>query len=69
MSTYVAYPTAEQETLLLAFLEKHNIPFYKEDETLPDHVLDGIKRGQGDIEAGRFITLEEFKKRPLSAKR
>jgi len=32
-----------------------------DDEELPPHVLEGIARGQADIEAGRFITLERFK--------
>jgi len=63
MSTYVINPTAEQEKLITAFLEEQHISFYKEDETLPQHVLDGIKRGQEDFEAGRFITFEEFKKK------
>jgi predicted transcriptional regulator len=65
MATYVAYPTNEQEKFLKAFLEALEIPFIKDDEQeeLPQHVLDGIARGQADIEAGRFITFEEFKKR------
>lgn len=64
MSTYVINPTAEQEKLITAFLEEQHISFYKEeDEILPQHVLDGIKRGQEDFEAGRFITFEDFKKK------
>lgn len=62
MSTYVINPTVEQEKLITAFLEEQHIPFYKEDETLPQHVLDGIAEGIADIEAGRTISLEEFKK-------
>jgi len=47
-----------------AFLEALEISFVKDDEeALPQHVLDGIARGQADIEAGRFITFEEFKKK------
>jgi len=47
-----------------AFLEALEISFVKDDEDpLPQHVLDGIARGQADIEAGRFITFEEFKKK------
>ena len=36
-------------------------------EELPQHVIEGIKRGQADMEAGRSISLEEFKQR-LAAK-
>jgi predicted transcriptional regulator len=68
MSTYVIYPTNEQEKFMKAFLEALEISFVKDDEVgLPQHVLDGIARGQADIEAGRFITYEEFKKRMTSA--
>jgi predicted transcriptional regulator len=65
MATYVIYPTNEQEKFMKAFLEALEISFVKDDddETLPQHVLDGIARGQADIEAGRFITFEEFKNR------
>jgi predicted transcriptional regulator len=50
-------------------LETNLIPFFEEEEKeLPQHVLDGIKRGQEDIAAGRFITFDEFKKRFLSFK-
>ncbi|WP_316813964.1 type II toxin-antitoxin system RelE/ParE family toxin [Pedobacter heparinus] len=34
---------------------------------LPQHVIEGIKRGHADFEAGRSISFEEFKKR-LDAK-
>ncbi len=63
MSTFVINPTAEQEKLITAFLEEQHIPFFKEDETLPQYVLEGIKRGQEDFEAGRFTTFEDFKKK------
>jgi hypothetical protein len=64
MATYVIYPTDEQEKFMKAFLEALEISFVKDDEDpLPQHVLDGIARGQADIEAGRFITFEEFKKK------
>ncbi len=40
------------------------ISFVKDDEgALQPHVLEGIAKGQADIEAGRFITHEEFKKK------
>ena len=64
MAAYVIYPTDEQEKLMKAFLEESEIPFVKDnEEELPAHVLAGIARGEADIEAGRFITYEEFKKK------
>jgi len=64
MATYVIYPTDEQEKFMKAFLEALEISFVKDsDEELPPHVLAGIARGQADIEAGRFVTFEEFKKK------
>jgi predicted transcriptional regulator len=65
MAAYVIYPTQEQEKLVRDFLEASEISFVQdeEEEELPQHVLDGIARGQADIEAGRFITLEEFRQR------
>lgn len=64
MATYVIYPTDEQEKFMKAFLEALEISFVKDNEVdLPPHVLAGIARGQADIEAGRFVTFEEFKKK------
>jgi len=64
MSTYLVYPTSEQEKAVKEFLETLNVSFEKEDEgDLPKHVLEGIARGQEDVKAGRTITLDEFKKR------
>jgi len=64
MHTYIVYPTIDQEKALESFLEENNIQFFKdEDEPLPDHVIKGIEEGIADIEAGRFITYEEFKRR------
>jgi hypothetical protein len=68
MSTYVINPTTEQEKLIQAFLEEQHISFFKEDETLPDFVLEGIAKGQEEIAAGHFITHEEFKKRIAASK-
>ena len=69
MKTFLLYPTEEQENLLHSFLENNNISFFEdEDDELPQHVLDGIKKGQEDAKAGRTITLDEFKKRFLSAR-
>jgi predicted transcriptional regulator len=33
------------------------------DDDLPKHVTEMIEKGRADIEAGRFITMEEFVKR------
>jgi DNA-binding protein YbaB len=64
MKTYLLYPTEDQEKLIQAFLETNDISFLKEDEEqLPDYVLAGIKKAQKDIQAGRTITLQEFKNR------
>jgi hypothetical protein len=67
MATYVIYPTDEQEKFMKAFLEALEISFVKDDDEkeLPPHVLAGIARGQADFDAGRFITMEEFKKKLL----
>ena len=68
MSTYVINSTDEQEKIVKAFLETNHISFFEdEEEELPQHVLDGIKRGKEDVKAGRTITLDEFKKRHLSS--
>jgi predicted transcriptional regulator len=62
MAAYVIYPTDEQEKFMRAFLEALEISFVKDEEAeLPPHVLAGIDRGKADIEAGKFITFEEFK--------
>jgi len=63
MSTYLIYPNDEQEKMIKEFLESNDISFVREDEQLPDYVLQGIARGQEDIKAGRTITFEEFKNR------
>ena len=63
MKTYLLYPTKEQEDLINSFLVANNVSFYEDEEQLPQHVLDGIARGEADIEAGRFVTLEDFKKK------
>jgi len=68
MKTYLLYPTKDQEKILRPFLEENQISFFEEDEELPQHVLDGIKRGQEDVAAGRTITFDEFKKRFSSSK-
>ena len=68
MSTYVIHPVGDQEKIVKAFLEALDISFEKEDETLPAHVLEGIAEGQADFEAGRTITMDEFKKKLLMFK-
>ena len=69
MSTFVLNATAEQEKIVAAFLKEQHIDFFKEEEEeLPQHVLDGIARGQADIAAGRTMSFDEFKSRMRSAK-
>lgn len=63
MSTFVIHTDKEQEKIVKAFLEALDISFEKDDEELPQHVLDGIARGEEDYAAGRYITLDEFKKK------
>ena len=63
MKTYLLYPTEDQEKIIQAFLETNDITFLKEEgETLPDYVLAGITKGREDMQSGRTVTLEEFKK-------
>jgi hypothetical protein len=54
MAIYTAFPTKEQEKLLLTFLKTNNIDFINNEEKLPAHVLEGVR-------GGRTITFEEFK--------
>ncbi|MFD2147920.1 hypothetical protein [Mucilaginibacter antarcticus] len=63
MSTYVVTPTVEQEKLMQAFLGEQHIDFFKEEEDLPEYVLEGISKAQANIAAGNFITHDEFKNR------
>jgi len=64
MAAYVIYPTDEQEKFIMAFLQALEISFVKDDEgQLPPHVLAGIEKGREDIKAGRYMTLQEVKKR------
>jgi len=64
MEAYVVYPSKAQEKVIKAFFEALNIPFEKkEDEVLPPHVIEGIAKGQADIQAGLTMSFEDFKKR------
>ncbi|PSL29522.1 hypothetical protein [Dyadobacter jiangsuensis] len=56
------YPTKDQEEAVIAFLEAMEVPFDREEE-LPEHVLKGIQTGREEIQAGRYMTLDEFKNR------
>ncbi|TFF33812.1 hypothetical protein [Mucilaginibacter psychrotolerans] len=65
MATYIVNPTEEQEKALEAFLEGLDVFYIMHDdnhEELPPHVIAGIKAGEEDFEAGRTISMEEFKK-------
>lgn len=62
METFVVHPYKYQEKALRAFLEALEVPFeIKKEESLPDHVVKGIRKGQEDIKLGRSLSLDEFK--------
>lgn len=64
METYLVHPDKLQEKALKAFLEALEVPYeIKKDNSLPEHVIKGVQKGQEDIKAGRTITLAEFEKR------
>lgn len=64
MSTYIVSPTADQEKAVKAFLQALEVSFVKDDENeLPEHVIDGIKQGEADYEAGDYTSFDEFKKK------
>lgn len=56
------YPSKDQEEAVIAFLEAMEVPFDREEE-LPEHVLKGIQTGREEIQADRYMTLDEFKNR------
>ncbi|MBO9614558.1 MAG: hypothetical protein J7619_17795 [Dyadobacter sp.] len=62
MEAIHVYPTKDQEKAVIAFLEAMQVPFYK-DEELPEHVLKGIQTGREEIQAGHYMTLDEFRNR------
>lgn len=71
MEAYIVYPTKDQEKAIEAFFEALDVVFEKRSDTtdkLPDHVIKGIAEGQADFDAGRTITMEEFKKKLLMFK-
>lgn len=64
MEASVAYPSKAQGKVIKAFFEALNIPFEKKKEcVLPPHVIEGIAKGQADIQAGLTMSFEDFKKR------
>jgi len=64
MDTYIVHPNKSQEKALRAFLEALKVPFERQsEEVLPPHVIEGIRRGQADVDAGRTITFEAFKEK------
>lgn len=62
MEAIHVYPTKDQEKAVIAFLEAMQVPFDK-DEELPEHVIKGIQAGREEIQAGRYMTLDEFRNR------
>ena len=64
MNAYIVHPKKSQEKALRAFLEALKVPFERQDdEVLPVHVIEGIRRGQADVDAGRTISFEVFKEK------
>lgn len=65
MDTFIVRPeTKAQEKAVKAVLEALNIAFERkkeEKETLPSHVLEGVKRGQEQARKGQVKTYEEVK--------
>jgi hypothetical protein len=69
MTTIVVHPKKDQLKTLKAVLKALDMRFEeKKEEKLPQHVIDGIKRGQEDLKAGRSITLDQFSER-ISARK
>lgn len=56
---YIVHPTAEEEKILVAFLEEHNIIYYTED--LPDFMLHE-KKDQDEVKAKNMAALSNLKK-------
>ncbi|WP_256006284.1 DUF2683 family protein [Pedobacter deserti] len=64
MATIVIHPEKDQLKPVKAFLKALNVTFEeKKEEKLPQHVIDGIQKGQEDIKAGRSISFDELKHR------
>ncbi|QKJ29061.1 hypothetical protein HQ865_04605 [Mucilaginibacter mali] len=56
---YIVHPTNEEEKILVAFLEEHNIIYYTED--LPDFMLHE-KKDPDEVKAKNIATLHNLKK-------
>lgn len=67
MDTFIVRPeTKAQEKAVKAVLEALNIAFERkkeEKETLPSHVLEGVKRGQEQARKGLLTPHEEVMKK------
>ena len=57
---YIIHPTPEEEKILVAFLEEHNIIYYTEE--LPDFMLHE-KKDQDEIKAKNIAALGDLKKK------
>jgi len=54
---------------MIAFFKALDISYEQVvSDALPETVLENIHKGQGDIAAGKTVSMEEFKKRLSSAK-
>ena len=60
MESIIGHTSKSQKKAVIAFLEALKVPFEKQKEHLPPHVLEGIKKGQEDFKIDRTLTLVEF---------
>lgn len=64
MNSITVHLDKVQLKIVKAFLKALGVPFEEQrEEKLPSHVLEGIKRGQEDIKAGRSLNLDQFAER------
>jgi len=69
MESILVHPkNAKQSKALKDFLTTSKISFEIQEDVLPPHVIEGIKRGMEQARNGQTISLQEFKEKHLSSK-
>lgn len=69
MESIVIHPeSAEQLKTVKAILKALKVQFEPQSNTLPAHVLKGVKESLKQHEAGQTISLQEFKAKHFSKK-
>lgn len=63
METYIIHPTKEQAKVVKAFLEALNVTFEKKQDKLPIHVTESVKKAQEEVDSGKTVSYEEFKRK------